>query len=1131
MRSGKMGKKKFFRNALAAVLSAAIFVSGTNFMVLAQMEDVDDFFISFPVDYDTYIRKGYGQTDYSKTADMIVDGRASSERAGVLRFCYGGGEGESVSALVENATQITLKLQVNQNSGAPDMALYGIADDTMKNSWRDSGMNYDTAKSLGILDALDTAAVPRLVTLDMENVSASELLYLDVTEYVKAEALKAKDGEDAVFCFMICGKNAYSSSDFFRIYSDTESGTSEMRMPTLYAYAGHTGYAMHDTMGLQIEKRYQVTEDFELPAVLGTERGEEFVSRVHWRSDTEAVIRLEEDGDICHAYVSRPGSDQFGDAAVTLTATVENGSARQTKNFTIYVTPLGVFASDLTNYVSNSSASTKKTSNPNGILNVYVNGSKQNVGFVRFDTSEAAFRYAPRIVLRLKPYSMSGAFTLTMTPVDSEAAMQCTEEMTWNSSAKALAATSPYAVSFEQNPQQKDWIEWDVTDYVHSVGDTAAFRLEISSSGTGTCMFYGNRLKYLPQLKLYNYESVCDAEYSVRAAAAELQKALDAMHSDLLAVSGDIVLPTVDKYGVDVSWEMLSEDGTPSEYISSDGKLLKQPSAEEKDVKVRIVANLSRADYVGEPITAETDALVLRLVSNEEAVLYNMEHLTLGTDILTEVLTLPKGMYGADIAWSSEPANLLEISGNSCRTVKRSTEESAAELVAHISKGEAQSLEKRFAVTILRDKNANLLYGRKELCIAAEQANDDDAATYYASDNNFSLEYIFPAAKEVNSVLVAPYCGKNITGITVLGSEDGEKWSSLGTLTTDKTVNVLRFDTVSLTGLRFDVTVSDYAGIYEVGAYHEAETNRRTAADIVNSNDFVKSVGIPDKAVSKNFTLLQEMDGAQISWSSSDENIICIKDGVAAVTQSKSSRTVTLTACVSLNGETAKRSFVVTVNAEKKESGGTGGGSGGGKTIGTSTVAAPPTPTEEPAQEPKDRFEDLSSVPWAQEAIYVLQERGIINGRTEKEFDPLSAVAREEFVKLLVSVFGTVPSGVCSFTDAKEGAWYQPYLAAAVSEEIVHGKDDGSFGIGQEITREDAAVLIARAMERHAFDFSAETSYADEAETSLYAKQALRRLHAAGIFSGDENGVMNPKRSMTRAEAAKIIYKMLELIS
>lgn len=1130
--------KDLFRRVLAAVLSAALLIPGAVFAEeSAQETDSGDFSISFPVDYDTYIRKGYGQEDYSTATDMIIDGRNSSERAGVLRFCYGKGATESVEAVAESANQVTLRVQVNQNAGAPNMAVYGVADDEMKNSWRDAGMNYDTAQELGILSARDTEAVPRLATVDMEKVSGAELLYIDVTDYVKAEAAKAAAGEEAVFVFLICGENALSSNDYFRIYGDNENGTSETRLPMLFAYSGHAGYATRDSMGLAIDKLHQVTEDFDLPAVVGAERGEEFASRIHWRSDTESVIRLEEDGDMYHAYVTQPNSSKFGDSSVILTATVQNGEEKRTKNFTLYVSPRGVFQAELTNYVSSSS---KTETNPNSSLyTTTADGKLRNCAFVKFDASEAAFRYAPRIVLRLKPYYMSGSFTLTMTPLDASLAELCTDDMTWNSSEEAIAAQSPYSVTFTQDPSQTDWVEWDVTDYVHSVsGGSAVFRLEAASQGDGYCMFYGNQEKYLPQLKLYNYELAGDAEAAVMQAAAGLQTKLEAMRSQLLAVADNVTLPKVDQFGVTAHWQALSESGEPSEYLAPDGTLLSQPAENEENAKVRLVATLSREDYSGAPVTVSADAVVLRQVSDAEAIRYNEEHLALDGAVLTGSGSLPKGLYGADVTWSAEPEGVVAISGGSYSVTAGADAERSVVLVANISKGDAVPTEKRFPVIVLRDKSKNLIYARRPAGGAAgmELANDDDAQTHFASDADFSLQYALPSEQNINAVLVAPYQPENIREIAVFGSVDGTGWRQLAGFEEIKDVCSLRFDSTAVSHIRFDISVSGYAGIAEAGVYFDNSEAGKTAQSVVEDKDFADFAGIPKQAVSQDFALADRVNGARVSWTSSDERILEIveTDGslTARVSQAEKSKTVTLTARVSLNGTTAQRSFTVTVSARRKGNG-SGGGGGGGKYTGTGTVATSPLPAEnELDQEEKPSFRDLDQTPWAQEAVYALQLRGIINGRSQNEFVPNDTVTREEFTKMLVLAVGLTPGGSCGFSDVDANAWHRPYIAVAVSAGLVQGMADDCFGTGKNVTREDAAVMLSRALEYCGVRAEGgEPAFVDADGIAPYAREAAAKLASLEMLSGDENGAMNPKKNATRAEAAKLIYMMTEKIS
>ena len=43
-------------------------------------------------------------------------------------------------------------------------------------------------------------------------------------------------------------------------------------------------------------------------------------------------------------------------------------------------------------------------------------------------------------------------------------------------------------------------------------------------------------------------------------------------------------------------------------------------------------------------------------------------------------------------------------------------------------------------------------------------------------------------------------------------------------------------------------------------------------------------------------------------------------------------------------------------------------------------------------------------------------------------------------------------------------------------------------------------------------------------EISDYAAEAVKRMYALGIINGYEDGSFRPKNSITRAEAAKILY-------
>lgn len=162
---------------------------------------------------------------------------------------------------------------------------------------------------------------------------------------------------------------------------------------------------------------------------------------------------------------------------------------------------------------------------------------------------------------------------------------------------------------------------------------------------------------------------------------------------------------------------------------------------------------------------------------------------------------------------------------------------------------------------------------------------------------------------------------------------------------------------------------------------------------------------------------------------------------------------------------------------------------------------------------------------WAKDAILSLKEQGIINGRSETEFDPSATVTRAEFSHMLAKAMKLDPENAKSdFADVSEDDWFYKSVSALSEKGIVNGTGNGLFGSDNPILRQDSAVMLAGFVN---LQNSENTDFADADEISDYAKESVKKLKSAKIFSGDENGNFNPKSSITRAEAAVVIYNIL----
>lgn len=178
-------------------------------------------------------------------------------------------------------------------------------------------------------------------------------------------------------------------------------------------------------------------------------------------------------------------------------------------------------------------------------------------------------------------------------------------------------------------------------------------------------------------------------------------------------------------------------------------------------------------------------------------------------------------------------------------------------------------------------------------------------------------------------------------------------------------------------------------------------------------------------------------------------------------------------------------------------------------------------------------FRDLKGH-WAKDDIELMAAKHVVRGLPGGDFQPEGRVTRAQFAAMLVRAMG-IPAGgeALSFSDVKSGDWYYGELQAAIKVGIITGFEDGSFRPDAPVTREQAAVMMARAL--RAGD-KAEELNADEMETILsdftdkeninnWAKNDLALAVKTGTVSGQTPIIMAPQAALSRAEAAVMVSR------
>jgi hypothetical protein len=183
-------------------------------------------------------------------------------------------------------------------------------------------------------------------------------------------------------------------------------------------------------------------------------------------------------------------------------------------------------------------------------------------------------------------------------------------------------------------------------------------------------------------------------------------------------------------------------------------------------------------------------------------------------------------------------------------------------------------------------------------------------------------------------------------------------------------------------------------------------------------------------------------------------------------------------------------------------------------------------------------FNDVdTSYSWAVPYIDNLYESSIISGSSSgssKFYSPAAQVTRGDFMLILYRAMKLKTSSTASkFADVPSGSYYYDAIMTAKALGIAQGSDN-YFYPNSPITREDAMVFVLRAVNITgktipSGDISSLSSYYDNGTISEYSRSAVAALVKAGIITGSDDNKIYPQGSLTRAQIAAIIYRVINM--
>jgi len=182
-------------------------------------------------------------------------------------------------------------------------------------------------------------------------------------------------------------------------------------------------------------------------------------------------------------------------------------------------------------------------------------------------------------------------------------------------------------------------------------------------------------------------------------------------------------------------------------------------------------------------------------------------------------------------------------------------------------------------------------------------------------------------------------------------------------------------------------------------------------------------------------------------------------------------------------------------------------------------------------------FCDVDYEDWFFEDVSFLSDLEIINGYEDGCFHPNNQVTRAEFTKMAIE--GTdyaegfnwiydLPT-TDAFTDVTSSDWFAEYVSQAKANEFINGYTDRTFRPNQPITRAEAIkILYAMNSELNTLEnpFEGGNPFTDITTTDWFFTP-VGITYNQEIINGKTETVFAPNDNLTRAEAAKIVSRLI----
>jgi hypothetical protein len=158
---------------------------------------------------------------------------------------------------------------------------------------------------------------------------------------------------------------------------------------------------------------------------------------------------------------------------------------------------------------------------------------------------------------------------------------------------------------------------------------------------------------------------------------------------------------------------------------------------------------------------------------------------------------------------------------------------------------------------------------------------------------------------------------------------------------------------------------------------------------------------------------------------------------------------------------------------------------------------------------------------WATTQIDEMVANGYVKGYADGSFKPDRPISRAEFLAIANLAFGKFNQNTkASFSDVYSEDWYYAHVASATVAGYAAGYPDNKFKPNNSITRAEAATMLAKLVKLDTSNTKAAAMFKDFAQIGEWAAGSISALNEKKVMIGYPDGNFKPANLITRAESS-----------